>query len=210
MILSRPFELVTPTVDGDVLGVLARADQSFTAPQVRDLIGSHSVAGVRNALGRLTAQGIVDSALVGRTYSYRMNREHVAAPHIIGLALAGQEVVERLRTHLRTWKVPCEFAALFGSAATGTMSEDSDLDVFLVRADSVDIDTDDHWYDQISGLTKACSVWTGNDTQVAEASASELDDPGMEVLVDEIERASIVLVGPRDYLARRRRAAANR
>ena len=68
MILSRPFLAVTPTIDGDVLAVLARADASFTPPQVHGLIGSHSVAGVRNALVRLTGQGVLHSEQVGRAF----------------------------------------------------------------------------------------------------------------------------------------------
>jgi predicted nucleotidyltransferase len=142
MMLSRPFRLVTPTVDGDVLAVLARADAAFTPPQVRDLIDMRSVEGVRNALRRLTAQGIVTRERYGNAYVYRLNRAHVAARHIIGLAESGDEVLQRMREQLATWSVPCEFAALFGSAATGSMTEESDIDVLVDIAREAGLDAE--------------------------------------------------------------------
>jgi hypothetical protein len=203
MILSRPFQSVTPTVDGDVLTVLARVEASFTPPQVRDLIGLHSVAGVRNALIRLTAQGIVVNDRVGRAYTYRLNRQHVAASHVIGLAEAGREVVHRMRDNLESWRLPCQYAALFGSAATGSMTEESDLDVFVVRPDSVGPDTESGWYDQLHGFADASTAWTGNDTRILEMSASEVDQGATteRVLLD-IARDGITLAGPSSYLSR--------
>lgn len=211
VMLGRPFQVVTPTVDGDVLGVLARAEASFTPPQVRDLIGFHSVAGVRNSLVRLTAQGVVRSERVGRAYTYRLNRDHVAASHIIGLAEAGREVVQRMRDHLGAWPLPCEYAALFGSAATGTMTEESDLDVFVVRPDSIDADSDSKWYDQLDVFVKASTSWTGNDTRILEMSASEVEQGATteRVLLD-IARDGIALAGSPAYLSRYGRSLGKR
>lgn len=202
MILSRPFQAVTPTIDGDVLGVLARAEASFTPPQVHDIIGFHSVAGVRNALVRLTAQGVLHSEQVGRAYTYRLNRQHVCAPYIIGLADAGREVVQRMRDQIDTWSMPCEFAALYGSAATGRMTEESDIDVFVVRPDSVDVEVDLQWYEQLDALANATTAWTGNDTRVLEMSASEVKDKiATERVLAEIARDCVVLAGSPVYLS---------
>lgn len=207
VILSRPFQLITPTVDGDVLAVLARAEASFTPPQVRDLIGFHSVAGVRNSLVRLTTQGIVRSERVGRAYTYRLNRAHVAAAYVVGLAEAGSEVVDRMRSHISAWPLACSFAALFGSGANGQMTVDSDLDVFVVRPDSVDVDG--RWDDQVDALSNACTAWTGNDTRVLEMTEAEvrLNAATDRVLAD-IGRDGIVLAGSVNYLSRQRRSSA--
>jgi predicted nucleotidyltransferase len=208
MLLSRPLQVVTPTVDGDVLAVLAGADASFTPPQVRDLIQMHSVEGVRNALGRLTDQGIVTRERYGNAYAYRLNREHVAARHIIGLAQTGGEVIERMRDQIATWTIPCEYAALFGSAATGAMTEDSDLDVLVVRPDDVDIDQDAGWHDQIDDFARACTSLTGNDTRVLEMSATDVAKGAQsERVLGDIVRDGIHLAGPSDYLARYRSVA---
>lgn len=205
MLLSRPFQVVTPTVDGDVLAVLARADAAFTPPQVRDLIGIHSVEGVRNALRRLTAQGIVTRERYGNAYVYRLNREHVAARHIIGLADSSGEVLQRMREQLATWPVQCEFAALFGSAATGAMSEDSDIDVLIVRPDSVDVEGDSSWHDQVAEFERAATSWTGNDTRVLELTAAEVGKGAKrERVLRDIARDGISLAGPSDYLSAHR------
>lgn len=53
MDLSRPLTVIVPTVDADVLAVLARATASFTGRQVHQIAGRHSERGVRIALDRL-------------------------------------------------------------------------------------------------------------------------------------------------------------
>ena len=202
MLLSRPFRVITPTVDGDVLTVLARADAAFTPPQVRDLIGMHSVEGVRNALRRLTTQGIVSRERYGNAYVYRLNRDHVAARHVIGLARSGEKVLERMREQLASWTVPCEFAAVFGSAATGAMTDDSDIDVLVVRPNAVDVEADSSWPEQVSELERVSTSWTGNDTRILEMSASEVAATiATEQILAEIARDGIVLSGTPGYLA---------
>lgn len=86
MELSRPLSVITPTVDADVLGVLAGADASFTGRQVHQVAGRHSERGIRNALHRLCTQGIVHRERVGSADQYTLNRGHLAAPYIEALA----------------------------------------------------------------------------------------------------------------------------
>lgn len=207
MILNRPLEAVTPTVDGDVLAVLARADAAFTPPQVRDLAGRHSVAGVRNALNRLTDQGLVHSEQVGRAFIYRLNRDHVAAPHVVALAEAGQTVLQRMRELLASWATPPDYAALFGSAATGKMTTSSDLDVLIVRPTTVDAMGEAAWHDQLDDFALSCTRWTGNDTRVLELSAAEIrDGAATDRVLRAIARDGIHLAGPTEYLSRYVRA----
>lgn len=82
MQLHKPFAAVTPTLDGDVLMVLAGADVAFTISQINRMLPDVSGEGIRKVLNRLTAQGIVLHAEVGRTGTYRLNREHIAAEPI--------------------------------------------------------------------------------------------------------------------------------
>lgn len=56
-------------------------------------------------------------------------------------------------------------AWLFGSAARGDGSETSDIDIAVVRADSVDPDDAD-WSSQLVELSDAVTRWTGNDASV--------------------------------------------
>lgn len=207
MNLSRPLGVVTPTVDGDVLRVLAGAEAAFTAPQVQALIGDHSVEGVRKSLRRLESQGIVRAERLGQAYSYQLNRDHLAAPYIVSLANLRAELVDRMASVIDSWLTPCAYAALFGSAATGRMRPESDLDVFIVRPDDVDLN-DDRWREQLSSLERTVTSWTGNDTRVLEFSASESGTGlrrGPERVLKDIQLEGIHLAGPNSYLRLLRR-----
>lgn len=200
MDLARPLTLITPTVDGDVLAVLAGATASFTGRQVHQVAGRHSERGVRNALHRLSEQGIVTRQRVGAHNQYTLNRTHIAAPYIEALVRLRTELLQRIRAELENWKVQAEFASLFGSAVQGPMRPDSDIDLFVVRPTGVDVG--DPWLEQLSSLAEAVTSWTGNDTRLLELSAEELREglaAGEPVLVS-IRDEGVPLCGSNSYL----------
>lgn len=201
MDLSRPLAVVTPTVDADVLAVLAGAETSFTGRQVHHIAGRHSEKGTRNALQRLCRQGVVLRERVGGSDLYTLNREHLAAGPIEALARLRTELLDRMSTRVKSWGIPPAFAALFGSAARGDMLPDSDIDVFVVRPESVDTE-DARWGDQLAGLSRDVTAWTGNDTRVLDLSEKETRrgiSAGDEVLA-EIRAHGLILYGPLSYL----------
>lgn len=185
--------VVTPTVDGDVLTVLARADGQFTPPQVQALIGDHSVEGVRRVLNRLAEQGIVSAERHGNATSYRLNRDHLAADAIIALASQRGELVRRMTALASSWRPRAVYVGLFGSAATGRMHPASDIDVFVVRPESVDPD-DDRWNGQARELTALVGRWTGNDVRLLEYAEADLEADADAVL-DDVRREGITLHG---------------
>lgn len=200
MELHRPLRVVTPTVDGDVLAVLARAEAEFTPPQVHRLIGHRSEAGVRKALERLVEQGVVDHRVAGRAGLYQLNRGHLAAAAITELASLREELILRLRERLDGWEVVANYAALFGSAARGDMHVGSDIDLFLVRPDAAD--EDGPWQAQIAELQRDVTRWTGNDARVLEYSTAECRD-GLgqgDAVLGEIAREGIRLAGEASFL----------
>jgi predicted nucleotidyltransferase len=174
MILDRPFATVTPTVDGDVLSVLARADAEFTPPQLHRIVDEHSVEGIRNALRRLAGQGIVNHRRAGNAVLYSLNRDHLAASAVIEIANLRDVLISRVQTRISEWTIPPTFASLFGSAANGEMKINSDLDLFVVRPQHIDAD-DPTWRSQIDELSRAATLWTGNDARVLEYSETEVD-----------------------------------
>ncbi len=200
MELQHPFALVTPSVDGDVLAVLARADAPFTTGQVHRLLPSVSQQGIRNSLQRLAEQGTVLADRIGNAYTYRLNREHLAAEHVIGLANLMSALLARLTGELDAWDPKPAYAAVFGSAARGTMTASSDIDLLLVRPDGAD---EDAWEEQTQALASRVTRWTGNDARTLVLDESDIA-PDEPVLRD-VAAHGLTVAGTQDWLARRLR-----
>ncbi|WP_109510306.1 nucleotidyltransferase domain-containing protein [Nocardioides speluncae] len=173
MLLERPFLVVTPTVDGDILLALASAEAEFTPGEVHRLIGEHSLSGVRKALARLTDQGIVAATRRGNAFTYQLSRKHLAAPAIVELAGLRQRFVEKLRLGLAEFTHQPAYGALFGSAARGDMRVDSDVDLFLIPPDRLDELERQKWEVDVAALSEAATAWVGNDLRVLEMSGTE-------------------------------------
>jgi predicted nucleotidyltransferase len=208
MQMDRPFAAVTPTVDGDVLNVLARAEAEFTPPAVHRVIGRHSVDGVRRSLQRLASQGVVSVRPIGRALAYSLNRRHLAWPAIEHLSRLREELVGRITAAVGGWEIKPELVALFGSAAVGPMRTDSDVDVLAVRPDRVD-DGDIVWRTQIGALESEVHSWTGNDCRVLEFALDEVKRTRKdERVLNDIARHGIAAFGDIGLLGPTRRRTA--
>lgn len=192
MDFRRPLEAVTTTLDGDVLRVLARAETEMTGRQIQRLAGHGSSQGVRNAANRLAAQGVVTQRAAGNAHLYKLNREHVAAQWIEGLASMPEQLIEKLRNHIQAWARPPVLAMLFGSVATAEASAESDLDLLIVRPTRCDPDTPT-WRDQISDLQANATAWSGNDARVVEYDEDELEQSATDPLLADALRNGIGL-----------------
>lgn len=210
MELGRPLATVTPTLDADVLAVLAQHRASFTTGQVHRVLGRASEEGIRKVLRRLTEQGIVLADRVGAAYAYRLNSDHLAAPHVVALADLMTTLLARLEDELGRWPVPPVYAAVFGSTARGTSTARSDLDLLLVRPDAAD---DDPWEAQVAALAALATRWTGNDTRVLQYTESELASAARreDLVLADVRRDGLTVAGGRawfDRTLRRARATA--
>jgi predicted nucleotidyltransferase len=202
MELNRPLATITPTLDGDVLTVLALHETSFTTGQLRRVLNRYSEEGIRKVLMRLTLQGIVHAERIGNAYSYQLNDEHLAAGPVKELARIRSTLLRLLEQRLEGWSHPPKYAAVFGSAARGTMTEASDLDLFLVRADDIPIDV---WDDQVADLAADVSRWTGNDTRPLEYTVTELSSARDEPVLLGILADGLTVAGSRAWLNHRLR-----
>lgn len=173
MQVQRPLATVTPTLDGDVLTVLAGTEVAFTPGQAARMIPSASVEGIRKVLKRLAEQGIVTVDRVGNAYTYRLNRDHLAAPAVLQLADQRATLLTRIEDTLAGWPVQPVYGAMFGSAARGQMRADSDVDIFLVRSDDSDVVA---WESLTRDLAAAVTRWTGNDTRILDMTEAEVHD----------------------------------
>lgn len=194
MNFRRPFETVTPTLDGDVLAVLAGADAEFTAARVARMVGDASERGVRNALDRLARQGIVHLNRTTPVKLFALNRDHLAAPWVIGLAGLRAQLLDRLERAVADWTVKPLAAALFGSVARGEAGPDSDVDVLIVRPARQDPDSGD-WPQQMEALRSALTAWTGNDARLLEYGADEIELMPSERVVRDALRDGIFFHG---------------
>lgn len=173
------------------------------------MLGRASEPGVRRAAERLVGEGIVIRHEVGRAKVYRLNRRHLAAPHVEALADLRATLVERLRLTLKGWETPPLIATLFGSAARGKATPQSDLDLLLVRREEIEEDSP-VWRKQLFDLEREATEWTGNDARILEYGAEELADEDVAALVVEAVSDGIELFGSRRRLRERLRQGESR
>jgi predicted nucleotidyltransferase len=169
---ANPLRVLTPTLDAEVLRVLAPADKAFTGREIHRRTNGASQEGVRVALGRLVRQGIVEDERAGNATLFRLNRDHLAAAHIVALASLRQRFFDRLREELAAGTISPAAAAVFGSVARGDADEDSDIDLLIVRPPQAARD-EEQWSSQLFALQVKASAWTGNDARVVEYASDE-------------------------------------
>ncbi len=197
MDLSNPSEAVLPSVRGAVLRVLARSDVPMSGREVaataEQKVGYRRVSQV---LGELADTGFVLRESHPPAYLYRLNRDHVGAEAVLMLADLRGRLLGRIRETVRSWKPAPEALWMFGSAARGDGTANSDIDLLVVRPSTASGD-DPAWRGQSDHLAESVSTWSGNDCQMLEYSSAELsamvkaDDP----LVEELRREAIAIAG---------------
>lgn len=199
MDVARPYAAVCPTVDGDVLRVLAGTTRGLTGREVAALTGRRSHSGVLDVLHRLTEHGLVTRVELNRAYLFALNREHLAAPAVELLAGLRAELFRRIRQAIDAWGIAPVHASVFGSTARGDGGVDSDIDLLVVRPSTVAED-ERTWREQIDGLRSEIGEWTGNDVSIAELSIETLADlrEKRRPIVTEL-LSDTILVGGSDF-----------
>ena len=201
MDFARPFTLVTPTLDGDVLAALAVADVEFSGRELARRAGHGSTEGIRRAADRLALEGIVLRRAVAGAHLYRLNRDHVAAEWIEGLATLPDQVLDRLRAVIANWEEAPRLAFVFGSVARRQASSSSDLDMLVVRRGACDADST-AWRSQLVALQQTATSLTGNDARVLEVDELELGGRRVASVIADVLREGVPLLGSRRELRR--------
>lgn len=208
MDLSNPARAVMPSVHGAVLRALAHTDRPISGRALAELVGDQAgYRRVSQVLGQLVEAGVVLRESQPPAYLYRLNREHVAAEAIAILADLRARLMHRISNTVNSWKVQPVALWLFGSGARGDGNIDSDLDILVVRPDTVG-DADPGWRHQLENLAANATAWSGNDCQLLEYSQRELAAlvTRGERLVTELRAEAIVLAGksPQEILRKKR------
>lgn len=174
MDLSFPLATIAPTLDAGVLHVLAATTAGCSGAEVHRRLGRGSDEGVRKVLARLVGQGVVLVETPARYPVYRLNRDHVAVSHIEALTRVRDEIVGNVRSEVASWKIEPSHAGLFGSFARGDADSDSDIDVLLVRPDSLAESDEEAWLEQLDRLDRRIRAWTGNAAQIVDLAPANL------------------------------------
>ena len=167
MDVARPYAAVCPTLDGEVLQVLARTTGVLTGREVAGLTGRRSHSGVLDALHRLTEHGLVTRVELNRAYLFTLNREHLSTPAVEILMRMRAELLRRIRGAFDSWEIAPAHVSMFGSAARGDGGTGSDIDLLVIRPGDV-ADDNATWRAQLADLKDRIRRWTGNHAQIVE------------------------------------------
>jgi hypothetical protein len=171
---SNPLRSIAPTVEADVLQVLAQTHAPLTGITVERLAG-RSHAQVRAVLHRLSAEGLVDATRVGNAVQYVLNRDHVLADAVVSIVAAAGTIENRLSMFVEGSGTPPVSVVMFGFFVRGEGDSESDVDVLMIRSDAVD-PYDAPWGELRADMAQHIERWSGNRCQVVELSVSEIRD----------------------------------
>lgn len=167
----RPIEAVIPGAQGRILAVLIET----TAPlNLRTLarLASVSPAQASRVMPDLVDLGLVERYEVPPSSQFLLARSNVAAQAVIELARSRETAAERIGLAAASMATPPESVIVFGSFARGEAGADSDIDVVVVRPDSID-EEDDEWATALEAWRVEARAITGNSVEIVEVSLSE-------------------------------------
>ena len=178
--LSNPINAIIPSLEGQVLRVLAHSTEPLSGSRVAELATTGSNPGVRTALNRLVRHGTVLARRSGPSILYTANRDHLAWPAIeravqvtdAALATLEGRVSDLVREHLGAHDADRTTVAVFGSVGRASSTLDSDIDLVAVFPDSVDAAMVEQLVDAV---TRNVERWTGNACNIYDVNSTRLE-----------------------------------
>lgn len=161
--LAQPWADLITGARGAVLATLVQLEAPVTVRALARHAGT-SAQGALSLINDLAEAGVVHVQPAGKSLMVALNRDHLAATPLLALVRLRAELVSRLSDELASWD-DLSGAWLFGSAARGDGSRDSDIDLLLVANRTIDAD---QWEDQVTRLRDQVRRWTGNPVQLVE------------------------------------------
>ena len=161
----RPIEAVIPGAQGRILSVLVETTAPLNLRTLARLAGV-SPAQVSRVMPCLVDLGIVERYEVPPSSQFLLARTNVAATAVIELSRSQETTSERIGFAAASMPVPPESVIMFGSFARGEAGVDSDIDIVVVRPDSIDED-DDEWETALEAWRDETRTITGNPVSTA-------------------------------------------
>lgn len=199
---TTPLAPIVHGAEGIVLDRLCRVSAPQTAGQLRRRADDQlSLTGVRKALGRLVAQGLVLEHPLGSVIGYQINVDHLAYPAVRAMVDAYLPY-SLLRDRLRAL-VEARFpdgqptVALYGSVVRAAATVESDVDIVVVVPDPWPYTPADT-QDLVAELYDAVGRWTGNAPQVVLSTTADLARAreAADPFIDSLAREADTVVGP--------------
>lgn len=191
MFVSEPFGGLIPGAQGASLRVLLRTGRPLTGRQIQKLTGGeHSLTAVQTALKTLVAMGLVETVPAGRAVLHTINAEHAAVPVLRELVDPRDLLEEIVRDSVGS-DSGVVTVVLFGSAARGDGTRDSDVDLAVLIEDGRE------WNGRID-LHAAVEHRFGGPCDILVFGLTEFEElaeSGAEPVVRDIVRDRLVLYG---------------
>lgn len=183
MRLQNPLLEIASDSDAAVLKQLAQTRVPMTARQISDLAPAISLSSIRRSLDRLTASGLLIEEHLGRTRGFTFNRDHLLASHVEAIVQASTELQLRIAKAVEQWNIPIIAVALFGSAARGEMTPDSDIDLLVLVSDEGHTDAVESRVDE---LVEQIHAWTGTTANpIVVKPGAEMSDAFLQGLIND-------------------------
>ncbi len=128
-----------------------------------------SQQGVQNALDELARHGLVTQVTAGNAVLNTLNRDHILAPFVLQIVDLRNDVISGLRTIVAEEAPSARKAILFGSLATNSASDESDIDILLVWDDEASPDA------MHQDIALRVYRLTGNECDLLHYTASEFE-----------------------------------
>lgn len=207
MDLGSPYRAVMSGLHGEVLHELAvlEAADGVSGRQLARRLGA-SAEGVRRVLVELLRHGIVVAEEAPPARRYRINRQHVMFGAVQMLVGVRDQLFSWIASRVGEWAPPPSCVAVYGSAARGDGTVDSDIDLLVVAPDEIQAGYYT-WHSTLGAeLLDEVTTWSGNRAELVEYQSGELRarlERG-DALAEEIVREAVTVFGADlDILVRR-------
>lgn len=172
MDFRQPIQAIIPGAQGRILAVLAEVSGELNLRTIARLSGV-SPAQASRVLPTLVSLGLVERRDVPPSALFRLVEDHVAAQAVLSLARARQSILDQLGEAAARWIPDAVSVVVFGSVARGEAGPESDLDVLIVRPNSLN-DSDEGWALGMERWRAYAGRLTGNPADVVEVAEAEI------------------------------------
>jgi len=171
MDLRYPLRSLIPSLDADVLEVLASVHVGLGASQITRRSARGTRPGITAVLDRLVRHGLVIAEPANQGFLYRLNRSHLLIPPLLAAIDARSTLISKLKVAAHAAAPAAVHSSVFGSLARDEATPESDIDVLLVASTERELR---QWDDGLASLRAQAESWTGNRCQTIAISTSHL------------------------------------